>query len=43
MEISRDIKLKDAMQTHGGKNLEKIVALVPGRTRNQRKQRRQES
>jgi hypothetical protein len=30
-----DIKLKDAVLTHGGKNWGKIAALVPGRTRKQ--------
>jgi myb proto-oncogene protein len=29
------IKLKDAVQTHGGKNWGAIAALVPGRTKNQ--------
>jgi hypothetical protein len=29
------IKLKDAVQTHGGKNWSAIAALVPGRTRQQ--------
>jgi myb proto-oncogene protein len=28
-----DIKLKDAVQTHGGKNWTAIAALVPGRTK----------
>jgi hypothetical protein len=28
-----DIELKNAVQTHGGKNWEKIAALVPGRTK----------
>jgi uncharacterized protein (DUF2237 family) len=28
-----NIKLKDAVQTHGGENWEKIAALVPGRTK----------
>jgi hypothetical protein len=30
-----DSKLKDAVQTHGGKNWSSIAKLVPGRTRNQ--------
>jgi hypothetical protein len=30
-----DIKLKDAVQTHGGKCWEKIAVLVPGRTKKQ--------
>jgi hypothetical protein len=30
-----DIKLKDAVQTHGGKNWDAVAALVPGRTRAQ--------
>jgi ubiquitin len=30
-----DIKLKDAIQTHGGKNWDAIAALVPGRTEKQ--------
>jgi myb proto-oncogene protein len=30
-----DIKLKDAVQTHGGKNWDAISVLVPGRTRMQ--------
>jgi myb proto-oncogene protein len=30
-----DIKLKDAVQMHGGKNWVAIAALVPGRTKNQ--------
>jgi hypothetical protein len=30
-----NIKLKDAVQTHGGKNWDEIAALVPGRTRMQ--------
>jgi hypothetical protein len=30
-----DIKLKNAVQTHGGKNWAAIAALVPGRTKNQ--------
>jgi myb proto-oncogene protein len=30
-----DIKLKDGVQTHGGKNWDAIVAMVPGRTRSQ--------
>jgi uncharacterized protein (DUF2237 family) len=30
-----DIKLKDTVQTHGAKNWKEIVLLVPGRTRNQ--------
>ena len=30
-----DIKLKDAVQTHGGKDWAAIAALVPGRTRKQ--------
>jgi hypothetical protein len=30
-----DIKLKDAVQTHGGKNWVAIAALVPGRTKSQ--------
>jgi hypothetical protein len=30
-----DTKLKDAVQTHGGKNWETIAALVPGRTKSQ--------
>jgi myb proto-oncogene protein len=30
-----DIKLKDAVQTHGGRNWDKIAALVPGRTKKQ--------
>jgi hypothetical protein len=30
-----DIKLKDAVETHGGKNWDKIAALVPGRTQRQ--------
>jgi myb proto-oncogene protein len=30
-----DIKLKDAVQTHGGKNWDAIAALVPGRTKRQ--------
>jgi hypothetical protein len=30
-----DSKLKDAVQTHGGKNWAAITALVPGRTKNQ--------
>jgi myb proto-oncogene protein len=33
--IDEDIKLKDAVQTHGGKNWDAIAALVPGRTRTQ--------
>jgi Myb-like DNA-binding protein BAS1 len=32
---NEDIKLKDAVQTHGGKNWIAITAQVPGRTRNQ--------
>jgi hypothetical protein len=28
---AEDIKLKDAVQTHGGKNWEKIAELVPDR------------
>jgi hypothetical protein len=34
------IKLKDAIQTHGGKNWNAITALVPGRTKGQCYQRR---
>jgi hypothetical protein len=34
-----DEKLKDAVQTHGGKDWIAITALVPGRTRNQCKRR----
>jgi hypothetical protein len=30
-----DSKLKDAVQTHGGKNWNKIAAMVPGRTKSQ--------
>jgi myb proto-oncogene protein len=30
-----DIKLKDAVQIHGGRNWDKIAALVPGRMKNQ--------
>jgi hypothetical protein len=30
-----DSKLKDAVQRHGGKDWDAIIALVPGRTRNQ--------
>jgi hypothetical protein len=30
-----DIKLKDAVQTHGGKNWAAIAALVPGRMKKQ--------
>jgi hypothetical protein len=30
-----DSKLKDAVQTHGGKNWGAIAALVPGRTNDQ--------
>jgi hypothetical protein len=30
-----DLKLEDAVQTHGGKNWKKIAALVPGRTNKQ--------
>jgi hypothetical protein len=30
-----DLKLKAAVQTHGGKNWNKIAAMVPGRTKNQ--------
>ncbi len=30
-----DRKLKDAVQTHGGKNWAVITALIPGRTRSQ--------
>jgi hypothetical protein len=30
-----DIKLEDAVQTHGGKNWDAIAALVPGRTKGQ--------
>jgi hypothetical protein len=30
-----DFRLKDAVQTHGGKNWDKIAALVPGRTKSQ--------
>jgi hypothetical protein len=30
-----DIKLKDAVQMHGGKNWIAIAALVPGRTKSQ--------
>jgi hypothetical protein len=34
-----DIKLKDAVQRHGGKNWETIAALVPGRTKKQCRKR----
>jgi myb proto-oncogene protein len=34
-----DAKLKDSVQTHGGKNWEAIAALVPGRTKSQCRQR----
>jgi hypothetical protein len=34
-EKDEDIKLKDAVQAHGGKNWGAIAALVPGRTMNQ--------
>jgi hypothetical protein len=30
--VDKDVKLKDAVQTHGGKNWGPIAALVPGRT-----------
>jgi hypothetical protein len=30
-----DIKLKDAVETHGGKNWKEITAFVPGRTKRQ--------
>jgi hypothetical protein len=32
---AEDLKLKDAVQTHGGKNWDAIAALVPGRTKRQ--------
>jgi hypothetical protein len=34
-KAAEDSKLKDAVQTHGGKNWAAIAALVPGRTRTQ--------
>jgi hypothetical protein len=34
-----DLKLKNSVETHGGKNWGKIAALVPGRTENQCNQR----
>jgi ribosome recycling factor len=34
-EEGEDSKLKDSVQTHGGKNWDAIAALVPGRTRGQ--------
>ncbi len=37
-----DSKLKDAVQTHGGKNWGAIAALVPGRTKNQCRQKWQD-
>jgi hypothetical protein len=33
--VDEDSKLKDAFQTHGGKNWSGIAALVPGRTKSQ--------
>jgi hypothetical protein len=33
--VDEDSKLKDAVQTHGGKNWDGIAALVPGRARSQ--------
>jgi hypothetical protein len=36
-----DVKLKDAVQMHGGKNWAAIAALVPGRTKIQCQKRRQ--
>jgi hypothetical protein len=37
--VDEDIKLKDAVQTHGGKKWDAIAALVPGRTRTQSRSR----
>jgi hypothetical protein len=37
--IEEDVMLKDAVQTHGGKNWSAIAALVPGRTTRQCKNR----
>jgi hypothetical protein len=33
--LDEDIKLKDAVETYGGKNWDEISALIPGRTRKQ--------